>query len=148
MVKSISFQLAVCRSSCLSWVVFRLKTKEGLVKTSWKGASLCNTGAGSHNEGLMQYSVPHSLCVHVQEVHHYYTITHSLCATTLKTYTLKKPVVIQELSVCYMEDEGVSWVHSCLPFWHLVNWRLVQQHYFHCKMDTLRFIVNILHQQL
>lgn len=115
MVASISFQLAVCRSSCLSWVVFRLKTKEGLVKTSWKGASLCNTGAGSHNEGLMLYSVPHLFCVHGQEVHPYYTITHSLCASTLKTYTLK-PVVIQEFSVCYTENEGVSWVHPCLLF--------------------------------
>lgn len=60
----------------------------------------------------MLYSVPHSLCVHVQEVHHYYTITHSLCATTLKTYALK-PVVIQASSVCYIENEVVRWAHSC-----------------------------------
>lgn len=78
MVESISFWLSVCRSSCLSWIVFRLKTKEGLVKTSWKGMSLCNISVGSHNEGLMLYSVPHSFCVHVQEAHHYYTITHLL----------------------------------------------------------------------
>lgn len=95
MVESISFWLAVCRTSCLSWVVFRLKTKEGLVKTSWEGTSLCNTGAGTHNEGLMLYSVPCSLCVYVQGVHHYYAITHPRCATTLKTYKLMS-VVIQE----------------------------------------------------
>lgn len=122
MVENISFQLAVCRSACLSLVVFRLKTKEGLVKTSWKGTSLCNIGAGSHNEGLMLYSVPRLLCVHVQEVHHYYTITHLLCTTSLKTYTLN-PVVTQELFVCSIENKVVSRVHSC----HLVHWNLVLQ---------------------
>lgn len=76
----------------------------------WKGTSLCNIGAGSHNEGLMLYSVPHLLCVHVQEVHHYYTIN------SLTVWNHPEDIHAETSCNSGIHRKWRSWAHSCILF--------------------------------